>query len=285
MAISTKNSTSTPLNAADMFTGQVEDVLEWSSIFISCATDQNGTLAVKYSSNGSNFDFTDSYTITGGEPFFQSVEVKAKYLKVVLTNGATNQTFLRLQTLLKNEPTNVNIDNDLSLTTNYATSSMSCHQTGAWAVSVSSAPSTVVTANDLDIRNLNTGTDSVTCMQGGGWTAFLENSSTGMVNLLSLTNTAVNIGGNMTTLLISIYIMNNAIAKRYVKFYNKQDATSADTPDATYCIPTGSVLTIPMAYPIAFTTACSMRATVNAAANDNTAPSADDVAVMISYYQ
>lgn len=101
--ISTKNSNTVNLAANGVFTGLGEDVTTYSevriTVFASHASATDG-LSIQQSSNGSNWDVTDTYTVaaTTGKTF--SVPRQAKYFRIVYTNGASALTSFRLQTIL-----------------------------------------------------------------------------------------------------------------------------------------------------------------------------------------
>ena len=98
--ISTDNSTTTPLGAGATFTGTAEDVTNYAIIFLNVYADQasatNG-LCIEYSTDGTNWDFSDCYTIsaTTGKQF--SVPCFTRYFRVKYINGAIAQTVFRLQ--------------------------------------------------------------------------------------------------------------------------------------------------------------------------------------------
>lgn len=105
--VSTVNSTSTPLNAAAVFTGTAEDVLQYDSVVIAVKTDQNGTYSVQFSTDGTNWDsvLTRYYRTTQIEVPHRFT-ITRQYFRVVFTNtSSTNQTYIRLQTAFgsKNE--------------------------------------------------------------------------------------------------------------------------------------------------------------------------------------
>lgn len=96
--ISTLNSTSTPLNSGATFTGSSEDIHKWDSIAVRCKTDQDGTLEVTVSTDGTNFDLVGSYPVKASVPEAHRLTVTGQYLKVSFTNtSASNQTYLRLE--------------------------------------------------------------------------------------------------------------------------------------------------------------------------------------------
>ena len=99
---STVNSSSTALLANGVFTGTAEDVSQYSSVnvfvFASHASATDG-LSMQFSPDGTNWDNTDVYTIpaTTGKTF--SIQVVARFFRVVYTNGATAQSAFRMQTI------------------------------------------------------------------------------------------------------------------------------------------------------------------------------------------
>lgn len=101
--VSDVNSTSSNLAGAAVFTGTAVDVTGYSSItvavFSSHASATDG-LSIQQSSNGTNWDILDVYSIPAvtGKTF--GVQAAAKWLRVVYTNGATLTTSLRIQTIL-----------------------------------------------------------------------------------------------------------------------------------------------------------------------------------------
>jgi hypothetical protein len=99
--VSTANSTATLLNAAAVFTGTSEDVTRYDSVIVACKTDQNGTLTVEFSNDGTNWDsvLTRYYRTTQIEAPHRFT-VSRKYVRVTFTNtSASNQTYLRIQTM------------------------------------------------------------------------------------------------------------------------------------------------------------------------------------------
>jgi hypothetical protein len=102
--ISTDNSTSDKLDANIAFTGEWEEITNFGVIVITLrASHASATdgLCVKFSSDGVNIDSSDEFTIPADTGKTFSFQAATKYYKVIYTNGSTNQTFLRLQTILK----------------------------------------------------------------------------------------------------------------------------------------------------------------------------------------
>lgn len=102
--ISTGNSTSATLGANAVFTGASEDISQYSevrlTVFSDVASATDG-LQFQQSSNNSNWDYLDSYSIPAGTGKTFGIGVGAQYFRVVYTNGATPQGSFRLQTTFK----------------------------------------------------------------------------------------------------------------------------------------------------------------------------------------
>ncbi len=100
--VSTVNSSTSVLGAGAAFTGTSEAVQDYAAIqitvFASHASATDG-LSLQQSSNGTNWDIVDTYTIpaTTGKVF--QIPPAAAFFRVVYTNGGTLQTSFRLQTV------------------------------------------------------------------------------------------------------------------------------------------------------------------------------------------
>lgn len=102
--VSDDNCTSTPLDADAVFTGTAVNILDFGFIFVTVFSDvvsATDGLSVQQSSDGINWDNTDEYTIPAGTGKTYSFQPAAKWLRVVYTNGDTDQAAFRLQTVLK----------------------------------------------------------------------------------------------------------------------------------------------------------------------------------------
>jgi hypothetical protein len=98
---STVNSTSTLLNAGATFTGTSEDASGYTSVVVACKTDQVGILYVDFSIDGTNWDSTLTYAVAANVNEVHRITVTRRYFRVRFENtSASNQTYLRLQTLL-----------------------------------------------------------------------------------------------------------------------------------------------------------------------------------------
>lgn len=101
--VSTNNSTTSVLAGGAVFTGTSDDALNYNEITITViASHASATdgLSIQQSSDNTNWDLTDTYTVAAATAKTFSVPRQARYFRVVYTNGATLQTSFRLQTIL-----------------------------------------------------------------------------------------------------------------------------------------------------------------------------------------
>ena len=105
--VSTANSTSTPLGSGGTFTGTVEEVTKYGSIAVFVYSDvasaTDGCI-VEYSTDGVNFDDSDTYTVPANNGKFFTFGPEARYFRVRYINGTSAQTTFRLQTILRARP-------------------------------------------------------------------------------------------------------------------------------------------------------------------------------------
>lgn len=100
-AVDLNNSTSTPLNSGNTFTGTATDALQYPSVVVACYTDQAGSLYVDFSVDGTNWDSTLTYQVAATTNEVHRIVVTRRYFRVRFTNSsASNQTYLRLQSIL-----------------------------------------------------------------------------------------------------------------------------------------------------------------------------------------
>lgn len=103
--VSTLNSTTSALNSGVSYTGTWEDVSNHSCIVVACLTDQAGTLQVQFSPDGTNADSTLNFTVSASTNEVHRIVVTRKYYRVVMNNtSASNQTYLRLQSIHGDQP-------------------------------------------------------------------------------------------------------------------------------------------------------------------------------------
>jgi len=107
--VDTNNSTSTPLPADTggidhIFTGSATNILDHGFIFVTTYSDVGSAtdgLSVHQSTDGTNWDNTDEYTVPAAKGKTYSFQPGTKYFRVIYTNGVIAQTVFRLQTVLK----------------------------------------------------------------------------------------------------------------------------------------------------------------------------------------
>jgi hypothetical protein len=103
------NSSTTPLGIGGVFTGAAFEVTGYVAINVNVmsnvASATNG-LSVQFSPDGTNWDHSHSTTYTAATGVGYIFNAEYRYARVVYTNGATAQSFFRLQTIFKNTLTN-----------------------------------------------------------------------------------------------------------------------------------------------------------------------------------
>jgi hypothetical protein len=103
--VSTLNSSATPLAAGATFTGTAEAINGYGIIYVNVYSDVASAtdgLHIDQSSDGTNWDHCDEFTIPAATGKNFSINPYAKWLRVRYINGGTEQTAFRLQTILKN---------------------------------------------------------------------------------------------------------------------------------------------------------------------------------------
>lgn len=106
--ISVLNSSTATLLAGATYTGTGEDVSNFSEMRVSVKashTSATDGFSIQQSSDNVNWDIIDTYTIaaTTGKTFV--VPRQARYFRMVYTNGGTNQSSFRLQSILNRTAT------------------------------------------------------------------------------------------------------------------------------------------------------------------------------------
>ena len=98
--ISSLNSTSVVLASGATFTGEAEDVSNYTSVTTSIKVDKDGTLYIEFSVDGSNWDTSLSYNILANMDETHGIAVSRKFYRVRFTNtSVSTQGFLRLQSI------------------------------------------------------------------------------------------------------------------------------------------------------------------------------------------
>lgn len=102
--ISTNNSTETPLTAGSTFTGTSEEIVNFGVIQVmtkaSHASATNG-FSIEFSTNNTDWDTGDTYTIDAATNKVYSFQPSARYFRIKYINGTDDQTYFRLQTIIK----------------------------------------------------------------------------------------------------------------------------------------------------------------------------------------
>lgn len=101
--ISTVNSSITPINSSQSFTGEWENVENVSSVTVFIKTDQLGTCYFESSMDGTNLDNSIPHPLTNAINYTLTfvISPRLKYFRIKFTNTSlTNQTVFRLQSSL-----------------------------------------------------------------------------------------------------------------------------------------------------------------------------------------
>src|SRR6266568_1628260 len=101
-SVDTNNSSTATLTANSVFTGTSTSSLNYSTLSVEVFADQvsatNG-LSLQQSQNGTNWDTTDTFTVSASTAFTTVVNLIGQFYRIVYTNGTTNQGTFRLQTI------------------------------------------------------------------------------------------------------------------------------------------------------------------------------------------
>ena len=98
---SSGNSSTANLAASATFPGAGESTLGIVGIQVNFKADQPCTIYVYQSTDNSNWDIADSYTVAANTGDARTFQATASYFKVTVTNtGSSTTTYLRLQTAL-----------------------------------------------------------------------------------------------------------------------------------------------------------------------------------------
>ena len=95
---STGNSTNTPLNDGQTFTGTGE-LNTFPEVLVTVKTDQSGILYAEFSDDNSNWDSSLSYNVDADTNEIHRLVKGGRYFRARFTNNSgSNQTFIRLNT-------------------------------------------------------------------------------------------------------------------------------------------------------------------------------------------
>lgn len=101
--VSTLNSTTATLGAGGVFTGTFEEVKDASVIsllVIASHVSATDGLEIQWSTDSTNIDDTDNFTIPANNGKFYTLPPESRYFRVKYTNGGTIQTYFRLQSII-----------------------------------------------------------------------------------------------------------------------------------------------------------------------------------------
>jgi len=90
------DTSSTPLAALGVYSSLIFDSSIYNSICGTVFADQNGTLTIKFSHDGLNFDSEDTVTYYLGVKYGFEIRPKSRYCQVDFTNGSVAQTVFRI---------------------------------------------------------------------------------------------------------------------------------------------------------------------------------------------
>ena len=104
--ISLMNSTSLPLGVAGVFTGEGEDLKEYTQVSVFWTSDVEPTsVELQFSTDNVNWDIAQSYTTSlnslGLWTGTAEISPKTRFFRVVYTNGVTAQGVLRVQSVYR----------------------------------------------------------------------------------------------------------------------------------------------------------------------------------------
>lgn len=92
-----RDSTESPLDSGNSYTGSAFMVSEWGAITGTCFSDQDGEILVQQSDDGINWDAEQDYLYPADEKLGFQTDIVAPYARVIFTNtSGVNQTVLRL---------------------------------------------------------------------------------------------------------------------------------------------------------------------------------------------
>ena len=90
--VSVSNSTDTNLDAAQIFTGVSQSTKGVSSIDLSAACNENLTIEIQQSHNGSDFDHGDTYLLAGGTETHRNFKALSAFFRIKITNTSSSTT-------------------------------------------------------------------------------------------------------------------------------------------------------------------------------------------------
>lgn len=101
--IDSNNSTTTPLDGDATFTGTGTDVSRFSNVTIQLFADEDSAtdgMKFQFSCDNINWDDSFDFSLTGNETRRFQFAVNGQYFRIIFINGSTDQTAVRIQTIL-----------------------------------------------------------------------------------------------------------------------------------------------------------------------------------------
>lgn len=102
--VSTVNSSTATLGIDAVFTGTGEDISQYAAINIMVFADEDSAtdgLSLQWSSDNSNWDESETHTITASTTLVVQAMGEGNYFRIVYTNGGTGQSAFRLHVVYK----------------------------------------------------------------------------------------------------------------------------------------------------------------------------------------
>lgn len=84
--VDSNNSSTTPLGIGGTFTGTATDLLSYSQVIINLISDKSGTVTLQFSSNGTNWDHTDTDNFAAATPFIYNFPPYARWFRLIISN-------------------------------------------------------------------------------------------------------------------------------------------------------------------------------------------------------
>lgn len=211
--VSPGNTSTANLTAGSTFTGTAESCLGVAGIKVCVFTDQNSTVYIDQSPNGTNWDITDSYTVSASTGYGRTHQAVSGYYRVRLTNnGASTTTALRLTTYLcptiESVPRSLTQDGNLKVAIQ-GTSDKPSYSAAASAFTVGTGPTDIFT-----IYGSATKTIRITKI-----TTSQTQTTAGPETFNLYKRTATPTGGTRTACVVVPYDSSNAAGTATVGFY------------------------------------------------------------------
>lgn len=104
-SVSGTNTTAVALGANASFTGTSDQTDTFGGLTIEMQSDQNGTLQLQWGTDGVNWDYIQTFTyLAANGAVTYGASSRSRRFRLIYTNGPVAQSFLRLQTILRDAP-------------------------------------------------------------------------------------------------------------------------------------------------------------------------------------